>query len=700
MAGIDRHVLDAFSKRTGAGRGPPGRQAGPVPASSWAGSRRPGSAGGSNGRRSSTPGRPRPTSACGTTSTSAGAAELERLGLRAPAARRRGHRRAETGAADQRSRPPPIVDQALAALTEQQSTWRRNELVRELGRAVPTTLTHPAGELAGLARTARRRTSSPTGSSSSPRRHRPARPGAATDGPSPNRPLDRRFTTADILDEEARIIDRAERRLADGGDDNAARRRRAASTGPKPQVGGCRGRHPTARARRRPGRDRQDHRHRSAVALHRTWRAVSGWPPRRPPPRCWPRHRHAGRHRRQAAPRAPQLDPAPRYQLAAPARRSSSTKPACCPRRSWPSCRAWPTAAAGGSSLVGDPLQLSAVGRGGMFAHLVDSHGAHRARPGPPLRRRLGTRSHPRPPRRRAPKPSTPTTATAASTTATPTARATTSSRRWAGARAAGEDLAVLAATNEAARRLNASASRPQRLAAGELGGPGRQAAVRRSRSTSATWSPPAATTAPSRTDRGVMVRNRARWTVTAIDPDGERHRREAATAPSGSPPSYVDRHVELAYAETIHAAQGRTVDRALALIDGPIDGRALYVALTRGRRSNEVLVVADDNQAAQGQLLDAIARHWIDQPAVAIADETKRRLDSAAQARRRLRGGGLSAHRKGFDYPRPHRAEAPFVAPGSGERVTLVSLERRRLSASSNVRSSEPVNVMRAGKV
>ena len=35
--------------------------------------------------------------------------------------------------------------------------------------------------------------------------------------------------------------------------------------------------------------------------------------------------------------------------------------------------------------LVGDPLQFSAVGRGGMFGLLVDTFGADRARPGPPL---------------------------------------------------------------------------------------------------------------------------------------------------------------------------------------------------------------------------------------------------------------------------------------------------------------------------
>jgi hypothetical protein len=49
-------------------------------------------------------------------------------------------------------------------------------------------------------------------------------------------------------------------------------------------------------------------------------------------------------------------------------------------------------------------------------------------------------------------------------------------------------------------------------------------------------------------------------------------------------PKDYVDQHVQLAYAETVHAAQGRTVDHAILLADDMIDGRGLYVGLTRGR--------------------------------------------------------------------------------------------------------------------
>ena len=48
-------------------------------------------------------------------------------------------------------------------------------------------------------------------------------------------------------------------------------------------------------------------------------------------------------------------------------------------------------------------------------------------------------------------------------------------------------------------------------------------------------------------------------------------------------PARYVAEHVELAYATTAAAAQGRTVDHALLVIDRPCDVRNLYVAMSRG---------------------------------------------------------------------------------------------------------------------
>lgn len=52
-------------------------------------------------------------------------------------------------------------------------------------------------------------------------------------------------------------------------------------------------------------------------------------------------------------------------------------------------------------------------------------------------------------------------------------------------------------------------------------------------------------------------------------------------------PAHYAAKHLELGYATTTHAAQGRTVDVARALIDGRVTHQMLYVMLTRGRSAN-----------------------------------------------------------------------------------------------------------------
>lgn len=60
-------------------------------------------------------------------------------------------------------------------------------------------------------------------------------------------------------------------------------------------------------------------------------------------------------------------------------------------------------------------------------------------------------------------------------------------------------------------------------------------------------------------------------------------------------PASYVAEHVELAYATTIHRAQGMTVDTAHALVDPTGDRAGLYTSATRGRQSNRLYVVVDE---------------------------------------------------------------------------------------------------------
>lgn len=56
----------------------------------------------------------------------------------------------------------------------------------------------------------------------------------------------------------------------------------------------------------------------------------------------------------------------------------------------------------------------------------------------------------------------------------------------------------------------------------------------------------------------------------------------------------YISQHAQLAYAATLHRAQGATVDTGHALITPMADRNAAYVAITRGKWANKMYVVRD----------------------------------------------------------------------------------------------------------
>jgi hypothetical protein len=117
------------------------------------------------------------------------------------------------------------------------------------------------------------------------------------------------------------------------------------------------------------------------------------------------------------------------------------------------------------------------------------------------------------------------------------------------------------------------------------------------------------------------MVKNRDTWTITGI----HRDRSITVTGSTGRirlPGEYVSTDVELGYAQTSHASQGRTVDVALLLVGSPTDGRGVYTPMTRGREANHAYVVTEDNQTALDVLGEAISRDWIDQAALARRDQ------------------------------------------------------------------------------
>ncbi len=266
-------------------------------------------------------------------------------------------------------------------------------------------------------------------------------------------------------------------------------------------------------------------------------------------------------------------------------------------------------------ALVGDPMQFAAVGRGGMFDHLIDTHGAieldqvHRFSNNwerdASLRLRRGD----------------PTVADVYDLEGRLHGGTATRMERdaldaWWTARHNGDTVVLAAPTNDTVLRLNHAAQR-LRIETGELETRGRSVDASGYRF----WAGDEIATRRNHrqlhTDQGLMIRNRDQWTIDQVHRNGDLtvHGR---TGTVRLPHDYVQEHVELAYAQTSHATQGRTVDRSILLFDGATDVRGIYVPMTRGRHHNDAYIVTTGEDTALDIFTDAITRSWIDQPALA----------------------------------------------------------------------------------
>ncbi|MEO1061937.1 MAG: MobF family relaxase [Actinomycetota bacterium] len=290
--------------------------------------------------------------------------------------------------------------------------------------------------------------------------------------------------------------------------------------------------------------------------------------------------------------------------------------------------------------LVGDPMQFSAVGRGGMYELLTDSFGAieldrvHRFanewERAASLQLRRGDPSvvdlyeeHGR-------------------VHGGPAGQAIALAiNAWWSARQRGETVALSAPSNESAAALNREAQR-LRSTAGEIDSRGSRLA------TPAHWLfvGDEVTTRrndrSARTDQGRMIRNRDRWVIERIHRDGDLVV-SGTTGQVRLPAEYVQQHVDLAYAQTSHATQGRTVDRSILVLDGPSDVRGVYAPMTRGRLSNDAYVVCNDDEIAADVLAEAVSRSWIDRPAIV------RRAELAAEGSQDAQTLGPNALRSLF---------------------------------------------------
>jgi hypothetical protein len=167
---------------------------------------------------------------------------------------------------------------------------------------------------------------------------------------------------------------------------------------------------------------------------------------------------------------------------------------------------------------------------------------------------------------------------------------------RWWMARARGDSVVVCAADHATVNELAARA-RAARVAAGEVEPDG----VAAGEHTVGVGDEIVTCRNDRRlvTSAGGWVRNGDRWQVVA------RQRDDALLVEDLTgrgqvvlPGDYVGEEVALAYAVTIHKAQGLTVDSAIVLVDERTTAEGLYVGMTRGRAHNVALAVCDDPDA------------------------------------------------------------------------------------------------------
>lgn len=267
--------------------------------------------------------------------------------------------------------------------------------------------------------------------------------------------------------------------------------------------------------------------------------------------------------------------------------------------------------------LIGDPHQLQAVGRGGLFHELTTTGRTHHLdrihrftnqweaaaslllRHGDP--RAIDTYySHGR------------------VTAGTLDEHIDTIARTWLDMTTSGATVAVTASTNTHVDALNAAIQqarldhghidpdRSVRIAGGEYACVGDVIVTRRNNRHLTTTT-------------GEPVRNRELWTVHDVHADGA----ITAAALSGNarvvlPADYVIDHVRLGYAATEHGNQGDTVTVGIELATAATTRRGLYVGATRGRELNQIHVVTDtpDPDAARDVLEAILAVDRADIPA------------------------------------------------------------------------------------
>jgi conjugative relaxase-like TrwC/TraI family protein len=597
-----------------------------------------------------------------------------------------------------------VMARAVQALSERQSTWRPAEITRELAAAMPTELALGAAEVAELTEGLRERVEHELLVDVS--RTVPEGVPLRRDGrPVTESVVQRALTTPEILLQEAVVIDSVERRITAGGDDarelpirhlpgregvrEAPREPPRELTGPQLEVAAAvAGDRELVMVVGPAGTGKTTALRPAVAGLRAQGRVVFGVTPSAAAAEVLATDTGVDTDTIDKLLVEHRLNRPPDHRYALPPGSTLIVDEAgmvstphlfalfgLADRHGWR------------LALVGDPLQFSAIGRSGMFGYLVDQFGAvdldrvHRfTEPWErhaSLQLRCGDTSvvdlyddHGR------------------LHGGTPRQMARAMIDAWCDARAAGESVAMMAPTREAVVELNEWAQH-RRMEAGEIDrlGPSLHAGDYQLRVGDVI-----ATRRNDRnvhTDHGLMVKNRDHWTIQQIHEDGGL----SVTGRTGRvdlAPGYVAEHVELAYAETSHANQGRTVDRSLLYLDGPTDTRGVYVPMTRGRLGNDAFVVTDGERTPADVIAEAVARTWIDRPAHEVRQELATEIVGAP------RWGSVEPRDRTIPE-RPHRPEPMQREPDRpGPAIRAIAKATARERAPSILGGLDLVDAMR----
>jgi conjugative relaxase-like TrwC/TraI family protein len=231
---------------------------------------------------------------------------------------------------------------------------------------------------------------------------------------------------------------------------------------------------------------------------------------------------------------------------------------------------------------VGDPAQLPAVVRGGMFAHWCDALPVHHLEE---VRRFAHAWEADASLALRAGNPAAAAAYAQAGRLRTthPATLADQVARQHQRLTARGHTVAITTASAGCARAINVEIQHrhnPTRidphvaLADGTDASAGDRVATRRNDPTLLT-------------STDAEVRNRHTWTVREVHRNGDLTVADPDRGSVRLPAGYVARHVELGWATTGYGNQGTTVDAGIAVIEPSATRAGIYVAMTRGRLGN-----------------------------------------------------------------------------------------------------------------